>query len=61
MGLRLVWCLAALLGLVSHGVLGLLNFKDSPFYRIVSQLTPTIECKGGLSSGKSCNSSMNPL
>ncbi|KAL4914287.1 PINIT domain-containing protein [Aspergillus aurantiobrunneus] len=24
---------------------GPLNFKDSPFYRIISQLTPTVECK----------------
>ncbi|KAI9368006.1 transport protein particle component-domain-containing protein [Aspergillus egyptiacus] len=30
----------------SHGSpLGPLAFKDSPFYKIVSQLTPTVECK----------------
>lgn len=35
-----------LLGVVSHDPLGPLNFKDSPFYRIIKQLTPTVECKG---------------
>jgi E3 SUMO-protein ligase PIAS1 len=35
------------MSVASHGsVPGPLIFKDSPFYRIIRQLTPTIECKG---------------
>ncbi|KAL4789900.1 PINIT domain-containing protein [Aspergillus venezuelensis] len=34
------------MSLPSHGSpSGPLNFKDSPFYRILNQLTPTVECK----------------
>lgn len=34
---------------------GRLMFKDSPFYRILEQLSPTVECKGGLSLTKHLN------
>ncbi|KAL2862974.1 PINIT domain-containing protein [Aspergillus lucknowensis] len=30
---------------IPHDRLGLLSFKDSPFYQILNQLTPTVECK----------------
>ena len=32
---------------------GRFNFKDSPFYTIIEQITPAVECRGVFSTGKS--------